>query len=99
MKDSGWRFCKIATMTIYFYKTDELNGRSNVEIPLRSSAILILALLHHSENSHPSRVSNYRENFGELKIDGLEFSFNTSDVTKFEKMNDLAINIFELQFY
>ena len=112
MKDSGWRFCKITSMTIYFYKIVELNGSSYVKIPLRSAAILnienddkycflwsILAHLHPCENSHSNRVSNYREYFGELKTDGLEFPFKTSDVSKFEKMNNLAINIFELQFY
>ena len=26
MKDSGWRFDKIISMTIYFYKTQDLNG-------------------------------------------------------------------------
>ena len=112
MKDSGWRFCKIASMTIYFYKTVELNGSSYVKIPLRSAAILnienndkycflwsILAHLHPCENSHPNRVSNYRDYLNELKTDGLDFPFKTSDVSKFEKMNNLAINIFELQFY
>ena len=112
MKDSGWRFCKIATITKYFYKTDELNGSSYVKTPLRSSAILnienddkycflwsILAHLHPCEDSHPNRVSIYREYFGELKTDGLEFPFKTSDVTKLESMKNLAIIIFELQFY
>ena len=102
MKDSGWRFYKIASMTIYFYKIDELNGSSYVQIPLRSSAVLnienddnycflwsILAHLHPSENSHPNRVSNYREYFNELKRDGLDFLFKTSDVSKFEKMNSV----------
>ena len=40
MKDSGWRFDKIISMTIYFYKTQELNGSSYVKIPIRSNAIL-----------------------------------------------------------
>ena len=40
MKDSGWRFVKIISMTIYFYKTQELNGSSYVKIPIRSNAIL-----------------------------------------------------------
>ena len=40
LKDSGWRFDKIISMTIYFYKTQELNGTSYVEIPIRSNAIL-----------------------------------------------------------
>ena len=39
MKDSGWRFVKIISMTIYFYKTQELNGSSYVKIPIRSNAI------------------------------------------------------------
>ena len=53
------------------------------------------------ENSHPNRVSNYREYFNELKLDGLDFSdgFKISFVSKIEKMNTLAIKIFELQFY
>ena len=39
-KESGWIFDKINSMKISFYKTEELNGTSNVEIPLRSTAIL-----------------------------------------------------------
>ena len=40
MKDSGWRFDKIYSMTTHFYKTDELTGLSYVKIPLRSNTIL-----------------------------------------------------------
>ena len=40
MKDSGWRFDKINSMIVYFYRTGELNGSNYVKIPLRSSAIL-----------------------------------------------------------
>ena len=112
MKGSGWRFCKIVSMTIYLYKTDELNGSSYNKTPLRSSAILnieiddnycflwsILANLHPCEISHPNRVSNYRDYFNELKIDGLDFPIKTSDVTKIERMNNLTINTFELKIY
>ena len=34
MKESGWVFDKLVSMTIYFYKTNELNGSSYVKIPL-----------------------------------------------------------------
>ena len=40
MKGSGWRFDKINSMTIYFNKTNEMNGSNYVKIPLRSNAIL-----------------------------------------------------------
>ena len=40
MKDSGWRFDKLYSVTIYFYKTNEMNGLNCVKIPLRSNAIL-----------------------------------------------------------
>ena len=40
MKDFGWRFDKINLMTVYFYKTGELNGSNYVKIYLRSNAIM-----------------------------------------------------------
>ena len=71
MKDSGWRFDEINSMTVYFYKTNEMNGSNYIKIPLRSNAILnienndkycflwsILASLHPCIINHPNRVSN-----------------------------------------
>ena len=45
--------------------------------------------------------SNYKYYFDELNIEGFDFSngFKCSDVKKFEKLNNLSINIFELRFY
>ena len=40
MKDSGWRFDKVKSRTIYFYKTIEVNGSGFTKILLRNSAIL-----------------------------------------------------------
>ena len=40
MKVSGWRFHKLYSMTIYFFKTNDMNGSNYVKIPLRSNAIL-----------------------------------------------------------
>ena len=40
-KDSGWRFDESISMTIYVYKTSELNVSIYVKIPMRDSAILI----------------------------------------------------------
>ena len=114
MKGSGWRFDKLYSITIYFYNTIEMNGSNYVKIPLRSNAILniekndkycflwsILAYLHPCNNNHPNRVSNYRQYFGELNIQGFDFTngFKCSDVHKFNEINNLSVNLFELVFY
>ena len=40
MKDPEWRFDKTNSMTVYFYKTGELNESNYVQIRLGSNAIL-----------------------------------------------------------
>ena len=114
MKESGWIFDKINSMKISFYKTTELNGTSYVKIPLRSNAILniqnndkycfiwsILASLHPCENDHPNRVNNYVYYFNELNFQNFDFTngFKCSDVHKFNELNNLSVNMFELNFY
>ena len=114
MKESGWRFIEINSMTIYFYKTGEMNGSSFMKIPLRSSVFLntkkddkccfiwsIPAHRHPFNNSHPRRLSNYRQKLNELKIELFDFSngFKCSDVQKLEKLKKLSFNIVELTFY
>ena len=114
MKDSGWRFDKLYSMTIYFYETTEMNGSNYIKIPLRSNAILnienndkycfiwsILASLYPCNNNHPNRVSNYRQYFNELNIQYFDFTngFKCSDIHKFNELNNLSVNIFELVFY
>ena len=61
----------------------------------------ILASLHPCENDHPNRVSNYKQYFKELNINGFDFTkgFKFSDMHRFENINNLSINIYELNFY
>ena len=107
MKDSGWRFDKINSMTINFYKTGEMNGSNYVKIPLRSNAILnigiiekycfiwsILAKHNPCIHNHPNSVSHYKQYFDELNIQGFDFTygFKCSDVHKFKELNNLCIN-------
>ena len=114
IKKSGWIFDKINSMKISFYKTTELDGTSYVKIPLRSNAILniqsndeycfiwsILASLHPCENDHPNRVNNYVQYFNELNFQKFDFTngFQCSDVHRFDEINNLSVNIYELNFY
>ena len=114
MKESGWIFDKSNSMKILFYKSTELNGTSYVKIPLRSNAILnvqnndkycfiwsILSSLHPCENTHPSRVNIYLQYFNELNFQSFDFTngFKCSDVHRFNELNNLSVNIYELNFY
>ena len=114
VKDSGWIFDKINSMTVFFYKTGEMNELSFVKSHFRISAILNIenidkycfswSILDYSQpcnNNHPNRVSNYRQNFFELNIEGFDLTkgFKCSDVHEFEKLNNLSINIFELNSF
>ena len=91
-----------------------MDGRSFVKIPLRSNAILRienddkfcflrsnLAYLHPCKINHPNRVSNYKQNFTELNIQGFHFTdgFKCSDIHRVNELNILSINIFDLNFY
>ena len=114
LKDSGWRFDKINSMTIYFYQTSIMKDSNYIKIPLRSNAILniqntdkycflwsILAYLHTCNKNHPNRVSNYKNYFNELNIQDVDFTngFKCSHVHKFNELDNLSVNIFELTFY
>ena len=98
-------------MKISFYKTVELNGSSFVKNQLRSSAILnsqnndkycftwsSLSGLHPCEKTHPSRVKIYIQN---LNFQSFDFTngFKCSDVHKFNEINNLSVNIYDLNFY
>ena len=61
----------------------------------------VLAYIHPCTNNHPNRVSNYKQNFNELNIDGFDFSdgFKCNDVHRFSELNKISVKIFELNFY
>ena len=63
--------------------------------------MVILAYLNPYEESHPTRGKVYRQFFDELNIEGFDVtkSFKCSVMHKFEKLNKLIINIFEINFY
>ena len=95
MPESG-----INSMKTFFFKTGEINESLYVKLPLRTSALLdlkiddkycfnwsILAHLHPWKRNKPTKASNHKQYFGEVNIEGFEFSdgFKGSDVHKFEK--------------
>ena len=80
--------------------------------PLRSSIILntenndqyCFPCIHPIADpkiGHGTTVSNYRQSFSELNINGFYFlnGFKSSDMLKLESSNNFSINKFELNVY
>ena len=85
-----------------------------LKIPLRPSASKniknsdrccflwsVLASRHPGSKDKSNRVSNYRQYFGEINIEGFDFtnSFRCSEYQKFEKLNNLSMNKSETYFF
>ena len=60
----------------------------------------LLASLQPCNSSHPKRVSNYRQHSIEKNIKVFDVSkrLECCDMHRFEKLNNLSINLFELIF-
>ena len=65
------------------------------------SILASLRPLGDSKTGHSTRISKFRQSFDELNAQGLNFSFsfNCSDVYKFEKLKNSSIKIFESSSY
>ena len=60
-----------------------------------------LASLHPFNNSNPDKVTNYRQTFNDLNIEGFDYTneFKCTDAYTIAKINIVSINILELGFY
>ena len=56
----------------------------------------ILAALHpiQGQHNHPNRVGNYTSYQDELDFTNTPFPVRVADVPKFEKKNDISVNVF-----
>ena len=55
----------------------------------------ILSASHRiNGKNHPDRVSKYKIYEPELKFDDISFSVNLDKISKFEKLNNININVF-----
>ena len=61
----------------------------------------LLASLHRCKDNRPNRVSNYKQYFNDLNIQcfGFNCGLKCDAVHRFNELNNLSINKFELKFY
>lgn len=106
---SGWRLDKVEKVEVFTAAYEPLHGTSHLPLPegLKDSRSIlnirnndtkcflwsVLAHLHPVKNNK-KRVYKYRQYEKELNTDGITFPMRLRDIKKFEKQNNLSINVF-----
>ena len=109
MEGSGFSLKSINSVSIAMARYEPLSGSSYLPLPpyiSNKKAIIniqnsdnmcfmwaILAKLHPA-NVKPERVSKYRDYTGELNFDDIKFPVKLYDISKFEELNDLTVNVY-----
>lgn len=112
-KDSGWSLKNIKSIDMNVNKFNPLRGTSYIDLPsdikLKKAVInvknkdyfcfkcaLLSALFPVNKNA--DRVSSYVKHVNKLKFNGISFPLKISDIAKVEKLNDISINVFGLEY-
>lgn len=111
IKGSGWTFSHIKFLTISINEYKPLTGSSYIDLPIwiiHKKAVInvknddqecfkwaVLSALHPAKD-HSDRLSNYKKYENELNFKGIEFPTSINQISKFEKQNDLIINVYHV---
>ncbi|XP_043484408.1 uncharacterized protein LOC122512572 [Leptopilina heterotoma] len=111
-KGSNWNIQSIIRLEINVNKYNPMRASSYIDLPtkikIKHACInvqnndnecfkwAVLSALHPNI-SDPKRVSNFKEFKDELNFDGIEFPVTLKSVPKFEKINDVSINVYGLE--
>ena len=111
LEGSGFVLNGIFNVILEIYKVNDIQASSWVELPEKyknNKSIInvksddqfcflwcILAHLFPVED-HKNRTSSYSMHVNKLNLEGLEFPMKVKDFPKFEKLNNLNVNVFEL---
>ena len=107
---SGWVLEKVLKVFVNVGHYKPLKGKSFIPLPKgltgRCHGIVniqnhdnmcfvwsVLASLHPSD-SHPERVSHYKQYVNELNLDGLKMPMRLEEISKFERHNKIGICVF-----
>ena len=111
LEGSGFVLNGIVNVILEIYKVNDIQASSWVELPEKYKNIksniniknddqycflwCILANLCPVED-HKNRTSSYSMHFNKFNLEGLEFAMKVKDIPKFEILNNLNVNVFEL---
>nr|XP_012217214.1 PREDICTED: uncharacterized protein LOC105669052 [Linepithema humile] len=108
-RDSGWTLSRILNLTVNVNKFNPLRAGCNIELPrkimLKRAVVnvksndnacfawAVVAALYPAEK-HPERTIEYPHYSTVLNLCGIEFPMTLPQITKFEKLNAISVNVF-----
>ncbi|KYN27681.1 hypothetical protein ALC57_02922, partial [Trachymyrmex cornetzi] len=108
-RDSGWALSRISNLIVNVNKFNPMHAGCWVELPreiMLKKAVInvrsmdnacfawsVVAALYPAEK-HVYRKSSYPDYTTVLKLEGIEFPVTLKQITKFEFLNDISINVF-----
>ncbi|XP_067211627.1 uncharacterized protein [Linepithema humile] len=108
-RDSGWALSRILNLTVNVNKFNPLHAGCHIELPwqimLKRAVVnvqstdnacfawAVVAALHPVEK-YPERVSQYPHYSTVLNLCGIEFPVTLPQISKFEKLNAISVNVF-----
>ena len=111
LEGSGFQFQEIEEVILEIYKVNDIQASSYIELPpkyKKNQSIInlknndqfcflwcILAYLFPVEDNK-NITSKYVIHMNKLNLKGLEFPMKGKDIPKFENLNNLNVNVFEL---
>ncbi|XP_043485237.1 uncharacterized protein LOC122513067 [Leptopilina heterotoma] len=113
-KGSNWNLQSIIKLEINVNKYNPMRASSYIDLPSQIKRKQACINVQNKDNEcfkwavlsalHPNvvrndRVSNYKEFENELNFDGIDFPVTLKNVSKFEKLNNISINVYGLSKY
>lgn len=114
LKDSGWSLESVLHLDVNINKYNLLSGSSYINLPMdikHKKAVInvkntddvcftwaLLSALYPVVRKVANRTSSYNQHFDKINMQGVEYPVTLADVGKVEKLNDISINIFKLEY-
>ena len=111
-RGSGWSLKRILHLSVNINKynamrvgsyiplpKDIYNKKACVNVKNKDNKCFVWSVLAglHDEPCHPERVSHYEKREKDLNLNGIEFPVKLSDISKFERQNDVSVNCYILK--
>lgn len=111
-RDSGWALSRILNLTVNVNKYNPLRAGCHIQLPREITtkravvnvqsmdnacfAWSVVAALYLAE-SHTERASSYPDYAAVLNLQGIEFPVTLQDIAKFERLNDISVNVYGIE--